>query len=130
MAQNHSMNTKEKAIKLRKENPFLSLVDIAKELKVSKQRIHKILKDASLPTSSIKPRKAVYCLVCGKSTSGRKTCNECHYTYYFLRVNCAFCHIAFYKRRSVIIHNYNYGYNNIYCSRQCYYRGLRDKEVL
>ena len=120
------MSTRERAIALRQENPFLSMVDIAKELNVSKQRIYSILKQAKLPTSSIKLKKVVYCKVCGLATNGAKTCKECHFSYYFLRVNCAFCHIPCYLRRCEIIRRQNYGYNKIYCRRTCYYRGQRD----
>jgi hypothetical protein len=120
------MPTRQQAIVLRQENPFLSMVDIAKQLNVSKQRIHFILKQEKLPTASIKRKKVVYCKVCGLATKGAKTCNKCHFKYYFLLVNCAFCHIPFYLKRSEIIRRQNYGYNKIYCGRTCYYRGQRD----
>lgn len=120
------MSTRERAIALRQENPFLSLVDIAKELNVSKQRIHFLLKKEKLPTSGLKRKKAVYCKVCGLATHGAKTCKSCHFSYYFLRVNCAFCHIPFYLRRCEIRRRQNYGYNKIYCGRTCFYRGQRD----
>jgi len=120
------MTTRQQAIVLRQENPFLSMVDIAKRLGVSKQRIHFLLKQEHLSTSSIKPKKAVYCKVCGKPTTGAKTCKECHFPYYFLRVNCAFCHVPFYLRKCEIRRRQKYGYNNIYCGRTCFYRGQRD----
>lgn len=120
------MSTREKAIALRQENPFLSLVDMAKELNVSKQRIHFILKNSKLPTSSIKPKKVVYCKVCNLPTKGARTCKSCHFSYYFLKVNCAFCHVPFYLRRCEIRRRHKLGYNNIYCGRTCYYRGRRD----
>ena len=120
------MTTRQRAVALREADPFISLVDIAKELNVSKQRIHFLLKQSKLPTAGVKKKKAVYCGVCGNPTKGTKTCKECHFTYYFLRVNCAFCHIPFYLRKCEIRRRRNYGYNNIYCGRTCDYRGQRD----
>ena len=120
------MTTRQQAITLRQGNPLLSMVDIAKELNVSKQRIHSILKQEHLSTASIKLKKAVYCKVCGKPTKGARTCTECHFIYYFLKVNCAFCHVPFYLRKCEIRRRQKYGYNNIYCNRTCYYRGKRD----
>ena len=120
------MATRQQAIVLRQENPFLSMVDIAKRLGVSKQRIHFLLKQEHLSTSCIKLKKAVYCKVCGKPTKGTKTCKECHFTYYFFKVNCAFCHVPFYLRTCEIRRRQKYGYNNIYCGRKCFYRGRRD----
>ena len=120
------MSTRQEAIDLRQANPFLSMVEIAEQLKVSKQRIHFILKQAKLPTSSIKLKRAVYCKICRLPTKGAKTCQECHFTYYFLKVNCAFCHVPFYLRQSEIRRRHKAGYNNIYCGRTCYYRGRRD----
>ena len=73
------MSTRQQAIALRQENPFLSLVDIAKELNVSKQRIHFLLKQEKLPTAGLKLKKAVYCKVCGLATNGTKTCKSCHF---------------------------------------------------
>ena len=114
-------------IKYRQENPMLTLQDIGNNFKVSRQYIHRILKQANIPTKRIIKRPVKYCLVCGDVTT-RKVCKgKCNFRYYNLMVNCITCHIPFYRKRGQIIEKYNRGYNKIYCSRRCYYRGKRSK---
>ena len=121
------MSTREKALALRQSNPWMTLVEIAEELNVSKQRIHFILKQAHLPTSGLKFKKVHYCQVCSTPVKYKaKTCKSCRFTYYKMLVNCAFCHVPFFIWRSEIRRRQKYGYNNIYCGRTCYYRGARD----
>ena len=95
---------KTKIAEYRQEHPYDTLEQIGKQFNVSKQYIYKVLKQAKLPTKSVQKRKVKYCLVCGNSGT----------------------RIPFYRKRGQIINKYNRGYNKIYCSRQCYYRGQRD----
>ena len=114
-------------VNYKQNNPTASLADIGNKFKVSKQYIHKVLKKQNIPTSIRVQKKHVsYCLVCGIASS-RKICKgKCHFQYYNIKVNCAFCRIPFYRKRAKIVQNYERGYNKIYCSRKCYYRGQRD----
>ena len=117
---------KTKIAEYRQEHPYDTLEQIGKQFNVSKQYIYKVLKQAKLPTKSVQKRKVKYCLVCGNSGTRQVCKGQCHFEYFNIKVNCAFCRIPFYRKRGQIVNKYNRGYNKIYCSRQCYYRGQRD----
>jgi hypothetical protein len=120
----------EQIIGYRQEKPHETLQGIADYFKVSKPYIHKVLKNNNIPTVGAKTKTVKYCLVCGEVTPRkRKLCpGRCSYTYYNIKVNCAFCRIPFYRKRGQIKQKYNSGqYKNIYCSWKCYCRGQRDK---
>ena len=115
-------------IKYRQEKPHETLQSIADHFKVSKPYIHKVLKNNNIPTKRAKIKTVKYCLFCGEVTPRqRRLCpGRCSYEYYNIKVNCAFCRIPFFRKRSQIVQKYNYGYNKIYCSNRCFYRGQRD----
>ena len=117
----------ERIIKYRQEKPHETLQSIADYFKVSKPYIHKVLKNNNVPTSRVKIKTFKYCLVCGEATPRKRmVCpGECHYKYYNIKVNCAFCRVSFYRKRGQIVQKYNYGYNKIYCGKRCFYRGQR-----
>ena len=116
-------------IQLRKDNPLMTSPEIGKVVGgVSKQYVHKILRKADLNTYVPKRRQIKRCLVCNDPTPNKtKTCpGLCHFQYYRIKVTCAFCHIEFYLARAQVIQRYRRHYKNIYCSRKCVYRGMRD----
>jgi len=116
-------------IQLRKDSPLMNSVEIGKEVGgVSKQYVHKILRKMDLHTSVPRKKRVRRCLVCNDPTPNRtKTCpGPCHFQYYRIKVNCAFCHVEFYLARAQIIQRHRRRYQNIYCSRKCVYRGMRD----
>lgn len=110
----------------RQEHPTLTLAEIGQEFGVSRQYIHKVLKQTNIPTKRAKQQFVKYCLVCGKATNRTVCAGRCHFQYYNIRVNCATCRITFYRKRGEIQAKYDRGYEKIYCSRQCYYRGKRN----
>ncbi len=113
--------------KYRQENPTLTLAEIGKKFGVSRQYIHKVLKQTNTPTKRAKKQTVKYCLICGKNGSRSVCTGKCHFQYYNIKVNCASCRISFYRKRGQIVSKYNRGYNKIYCSRRCYYRGKRNQ---
>ena len=116
-------------IQLRKDSPLMNSVEIGKEVGgVSKQYVHKILRKMDLNTSVPRKKRIRRCLVCNDPTPNRtKTCpGPCHFQYYRIKVNCAFCHIEFYLARAQITQRHRRHYQNIYCSPKCVYRGMRD----
>ena len=119
---------KDKILLYKKEHPFDTLQNIGDYFNVSRVYVHKVLKNNGLPTTRLKKLKVVYCLVCGNPTEKQaKVCKgKCYFKYYNIKVNCAYCRIPFYRKRAQIKLKYNRGYNNIYCSNKCYYRGQRD----
>ena len=110
----------------RQEHPYDTLEQIGSYFKVSRQYIHKVLKQTQTPTKRVKKQHVQYCLVCNLPSSTRVCKGNCYFSYYNIKVNCANCRIPFYRKRGVIINQYNRGYEKIYCSRRCYYRGKRE----
>ena len=127
-----------KIVSYKQDHPTATLADIGARFKVSRQYIYKVLKKQNISTSltsSFDPRRTIkrhvrYCLVCGE-VSTRKVClGKCHFSYYNIKINCAFCFIPFYRKRAKIIGNYTRGYKLNYCSRFCYYKGQRNPVIV
>ena len=121
-------------VNYKQNNPTASLSVIGKKFKVSKQYIRKVLNKQNISTSissTYDPRRTIkkhvrYCLVCGKITTRKVCLGKCHFEYYNIKVVCVLCRIPFYRKRAKIVQTYERGYKQIYCGRQCYYRGQRD----
>ena len=115
-------------IKYRQENPMLTLQDIGNNFKVSRQYIHKVLKNNNIPTKGVRRKKSRKCKFCSSLQYKRNQyCSpECRFKYTHIQVHCAFCHIAFYRTRQILTKNMKRGYNRIYCSRSCLARGRKD----
>ena len=109
----------------RQEHPTLTLAEIGKEFGVSRQYIHKVLKHTNTPTLRAKKKQVKYCLVCGSATTRLVCKGRCSFDYYNIKVTCSWCRVPFYRKRGQIVDKYNRGYDKIYCSRRCYYRGKR-----
>ena len=122
------MSSKEQIIQLRTENPLMNSVEIGTEVGVSKQYVHKILRKEGLHTSVPKKKKFNRCKQCNEPDGPRvNICSgACHFTHYRIKVTCSFCHVDFYLKRSEVTQRHKRGYNKIYCSKPCYYKGRKD----
>ena len=122
------MKPKNKIIRLRKRNPLLPSNQIAKAVGVSRQWVSYVLKRAGLITETPRQKPIYTCWKCGGNhIFNRRFCSDdCYYEYYNIIVECSFCHVQFRRKRYVIDRGTRDGYNNIYCSRRCYYRGQRE----
>jgi len=109
----------------KQEHPTLTLAAIGKEFGVSRQYVHKVLKQTNTPTLRAKKKRVKYCLVCGEATSRIVCKGRCSFEYYNIKVTCSWCRVPFYRKRGQIVDKYNREYDKIYCSRRCYYRGKR-----
>ena len=117
-----------KIIQHRLNNPHDTLQQIANTFGCSRQYIHKVLLQNDVPTIRAKRQKNVrYCLICNEISTKLVHDGSCHFQYYNLKVNCAFCHIPFYRKRYSIIQKHREGYKKIYCSRDCYHRARSNK---
>ena len=106
-----------KIIQYRYDNPHDTLQQIGDAFNVSSPYIHRVLKENNIPTLRAKRQKGVkHCLVCREISTTRVHKGSCHFKYYNLKVNCNYCTIPFYRKRSQIVQKYNEGYKNIYCS--------------
>lgn len=122
------MKPKNKIIRLRTKYPLLPSNQIAQRVGVSRQYVSIILQKSELPTAAPRIKKLKECLECkGMHFRRQRFCSpNCHFTYSQISVTCTFCNMNFYRARHVIDNRTRAGYNRIYCSRRCYYRGQRD----
>lgn len=123
------MTKKDRIIKARIAQPFSTLQALGNDFKVSRQYIHKILKNAGLHTNAPKPLKPNrYCVQCGGKTNNKvKTCSErCRFYLRFMIVACSYCTVEFYRRKALLKKSYYLNYKNIYCSQKCYQRSRVD----
>lgn len=117
-----------KIIQYRYDNPHDTLQQIGDAFNVSRQYVFKVLKQFNIPTVRAKKMKNPrHCKICGELSTKLVHDGSCHFQYYNLKVNCAFCHIPFYRKRYSIIQKHREGYKKIYCSRDCYHRARSNK---
>ena len=115
-----------KIIQHRYDNPYDTLEQIGENFSVSRQYIFKVLNQNGVPTIRAKRSKATHCLYCKEISKTNIHKGKCRFNYYNVKVNCATCHVPFYRKRGQIIQKYREGYNKIYCSTTCYYKGRRE----
>jgi len=120
---------KNKIIRLRTKQPLLPSNQIAKAVGVSRQWVSYVLKRAGLISEAPRQKPIRTCWQCGGNhTLKKRFCSDnCYYEYYNIRVECAFCHVQFRRKRYIIDRGVRDGYTNIYCSRRCYYRGQGER---
>ena len=121
------MKTDRKIIRLRLQQPLLNGNEIARKIGVCRQYVSKILQQAGL--NNKQPRYKNLCKGCESVPvqHQRKFCSaECREKYYWIPVECSFCHYKFKMQRSHIIQRYNRGMQHIYCSNRCYCSGQKD----
>ena len=111
-----------KIIQHRYDNPHDTLEQIGENFSVSRQYIFKVLKQNDVPTLRAKRMKNPrHCKICGEISTKLVHDGSCHFQYYNFKVNCHYCRVPFYRKRSQIVQKYNRGYDKIYCSGECYH---------
>ena len=101
------MTARKKVVKLRKNHPEWTLLQIGKETGISFPRVFQILATEKPPlvTKSVRPyRPPQKCKYCGSETKPlRFFCSNgvCRENYYFLIIPCFYCYKPIRKRRSV-----------------------------
>ncbi len=129
------MRAKLKIIRYRKRWPLKPSSEIAKLVGVSPEYVHKILKNAELPTSAPRQLKYRYsCKQCnvmlrwtpGKNGSKLFCSESCRYNYRHVPVKCSFCQVSFRRPRYRLTDGIKLGYNRIYCSQRCQHKGRQE----
>ena len=122
-------NIREKVIQERKQNPRWTLQQIADKCKVSKQRIHYILKSEDLPTKIFnrswgksRYKNCHFCKSLMPRGTGMNYCNNiCRENNIYMNVGCNFCgknkKLLKSKTMRKIKHLKQY---HFFCNRQCY----------
>ena len=124
------MRAKKKIVRLRHQQPLMSNAEIGREVGVSRSYVADILKKNDLVTNVPHQLYIKHCAICGNVMNKRRlslTCSQhCRFLYGRIKVECSYCTVEFYLRRSEVVQRYKRGYKNIHCSRLCYTRGRRD----
>ena len=111
-----------KIIQYRYDNPHNTLQEMGDAFDVSRQYIFKVLKQNNIPTIRAKRMKNPrHCKICGEIGTKLVHDGSCHFQYYNLKVNCTYCRIPFYRKRSQIVQKYQEGYKRLYCSSKCFH---------
>lgn len=119
------INNKDVIIRLRKNNPFMSMASIGREVGKSREWVRIVLVNAGLAT---KAENRVYtCIVCGKNRNRANLayCSKnCQYPHGRTIFECAYCG----KEKSIYSSSYKIRIKNNkkqYCSRVCRDNGRR-----
>mgnify|MGYP003652889907 FL=1 len=119
-------------VRYKEENPTLTLQQIGRRFKTSKQYIHKALKNQNIPTAiRVRKKKVGYCLECTnviykESQYIKRVCStKCHFKYFNIKITCDYCRTPFYRKRSTLIQRSVMGYKHSFCTLQCFYRAQR-----
>jgi hypothetical protein len=125
------VSVREKAIKLRKESPSMTLKAIADECGVSGERVRQILLSERLETRHLDISTKYYCSRCGKRifdpysrNNGtkifRQLCVDCSYEWHHVKVTCSVCGKIFETKTSVLLTRLSKSKSgNIICSIAC-----------
>jgi len=122
------MKPKNKVVRLRERNPFMSTAEIAKQVGITRQYAREVLLKNNLQTNPPKPKRVVYCKVCTEITIDRGGIHKgnCSFKWKFKRLECSWCSVPFYRTRKRIKHGYELKLKNVYCSQQCYQDKRKD----
>ena len=126
------MKAKNKVVRLRKNNPFMSISEIARQVGIDVSYARRVLIKNNLPTKVSKPKPVVYCKVCREITTDRYGLHdgECRFRWNRIRLTCSFCRVPFYRSRKRVMQGYRLKLKNVYCTRDCYqtYRKQKSNE--
>ena len=116
------MKAKNKVVRLRKNNPFMSISEIARQVGIDVSYARRVLIKNNLPTKVSKPKPVVYCKVCRLATTDRYGLHdgECRFRWNRIKLTCSFCKVPFYRSRKRVVQGYRLKLKNVYCTRECY----------
>jgi len=116
---------------IKKKDPNKRQVDIARELGISRQRVHQVIKDLGYPPVVILDIPS-YCANCGKNLSKQTKgdlCWDCHladlHNRSLVKLTCPQCGRVFTKRRGYVSSQRKRGYRQFFCGGSC-----RSKSVI
>ena len=117
------------------KNPCRSYADLARELGISKQRVHQIVVRLQLPRKlKLKDRfkDRFSCSECGQSRPNAKKagyCTSCRHEKSIVPVSCSFCGKLFSMSKSQLLGRVK-RYKGLHCSQRCnklhYFYGTPD----
>jgi|TARA_Y100000401_G_C8316277_1_gene222652 hypothetical protein len=116
------MKAKNKVVRLRKNNPFMSISEIARQVGIDVSYARRVLIKNNLPTKVSKPKPVVYCKVCREITTDRGGIHKdkCRFKWNRVKLTCYFCRVPFYRSRKRVMQGYRLKLKNVYCTQTCY----------
>jgi len=107
----------------RYENRYATLREIGEKFGVTRQYVHKVLKQNEVPTLRLKKDRFSICLICDDrimDSMAKVHQGKCHGEYYYKIVRCDNCFAKWHMKRSVLISKIKRKDRHGYCSRSCY----------
>jgi|TARA_R100001463_G_scaffold89441_6_gene144219 predicted transcriptional regulator len=130
------MKPKNKVVRLRKNNPFMTTAEIARQVGISRQYAKEILDKNNLQSNVPKARNVVYCKVCdkpimkGERSRGKVHADGCAFIWNRIRLKCNWCRTIFYRTKKRVRRGVQLKLKNVYCTTECYqnYRKYNQNE--
>lgn len=118
------MKFKNKVVRLRKNNPFMRVSEIAVELGATKQRVWNVLNRRDLDTNPPKLKAFLYCLICDAAIldkqKKRPLCSkDCATRYRYIKLSCDYCTSTVYRLKSEVRRAQDLKYRHAFCNMRC-----------
>jgi len=110
-------------IEYRKNNPCLTLQQVADKFGVSRENIRQKCRRSGIESKSLRYRKKV-CPLCKVNNLKRLQviCAECYHKQHNVILICDNCGIEFNRFQTTVIHNLDKDRNkHVFCGRKCFY---------
>ena len=110
-------------VKERYENRYATLREIGEKFDVSRQYIHRVLKQENVPTQRLKRERFSICLVCDhriNDSLAKVHQGKCHGEYYYKLIHCDNCFAKWHMKRALIMQKIRRNDKHSYCSRRFY----------
>lgn len=121
---------------IKKRYPHKQQVDIARELGISRQRVHQVIKDLGYPPVVILDIPS-YCANCGKKLAKQtkgNLCWNCHladlHTRSLVELTCPQCGRIFFRRRGYVNSQRKCGYRQFFCNRSCRSKSISEAQAI
>jgi len=118
------LSTVQAVVQMRIDNPGATLQDIGDKIGVSKQRVHRILREHDLQTRHCSQKLLYECPVCGKISSHKFCSIECQKKWHQIIVECTNCGKLFTRSESELLGHYR---NSLFCSRECFGKWISER---
>ena len=118
------LSTVQAVVQMRIDNPGATLQYIGDKIGVSKQRVHRILREHDLQTRHYSQKQLFECPVCGKISSHKFCSIECQKKWHQIIVECSNCGKLFTRSESELLGHYR---NSLFCSRECFGKWISER---
>jgi len=127
------MKLKNKIVRLRNTNYFMSTAEIARQVGVSRQYAREVLLKNNLASNVPQAKPVIYCKVCDEvitkdqRSRGRVHRGACAFAWNRIRLKCTWCRTPFYRSRKRVRQGHKLKLKNVYCTTKCYQKYRKNK---